>query len=118
MGSCFLSRLKPSAASSSSAAIFESDRRSGLSACRGPVRASYDQTSSSCWRARAGSPSGAGVGSELARPRCGDAEEWSKDHGRFKLCALVVEAHNHDGRVHISCMRPRSFGGYPPAHIG
>jgi hypothetical protein len=23
-----------------------------------------------------------------------DAEEWSKDHGRFKLRALVIEAHN------------------------
>ena len=26
--------------------------------------------------------------------KCGDAEEWSKDHGRLKLRSLVIEAHN------------------------
>jgi hypothetical protein len=31
---------------------------------------------------------------DVERCECGDAEEWSKDHGRFKLRALVIEAHN------------------------
>ena len=31
---------------------------------------------------------------DVERCECGDAEEWLKNHGRFKLRALVIEAHN------------------------
>jgi hypothetical protein len=31
---------------------------------------------------------------DVERCECGDAEEWSKDHRRFKLRALVIEAHS------------------------
>jgi hypothetical protein len=31
---------------------------------------------------------------DVERCECGDAEEWLKNHGRFKLRALVIEAHS------------------------